>query len=1466
MDIIDSYSSAEYTGPAIKIGAGGTGGEALMRASQAGYRVVSGDCPTVGISGGFSTGGGHGLLNGPYGLASENVLEWGVITADGRHLKASPRKNADLYWALTGGGGDTFAVVLSMTARLHPESRIGAATLTFNTSSSPNNETYNSALVAWWRFLPTIIDTGACPAFNFVDGGFNVHNTTAVNKTADDMKELCRPYLEQLDELCVKYTLTAFTTPSYVDHYNYTNGPLPFGPYQSSELFNSRGVPRGIATDEAAARKLTSATQSLVGFDRAAGWQIGCMGLDVNATNIPRHADNAGIDPVEAEALSTAFLGPVGGAKRGTIYTDSIKTVLGHTKGTAGIAAILKGVRAMQSSTVPPNLLFNRLNPAIAPFYGNIQIPTQAHPWPTVCEGQPKRVSVTNFGFGGTNAHAILESYYTESSIPVTNPASACLTPFVFSAGSAESLRSNLSAYAAYMDDQPDTNVSDLAYTLRERRSVLPYCITFSATSLSDLGSKIQTRLTNEPFDSLGVRTWAAMSKKKSPPRIMGVITGQGAQYARMGSEPIRSSPFARRIIGKLDDELQKLPKEDGPNWFITFELLAEPSKSRIGEAAISQPLCTAIQIMLVDILRAADVRFHAVVGHSGGEIAAAYAARFLCARGAIVIACYRGLHCTRASNSNGQGVKGAMLAAGTSPEDATELCEDEEFAGRIGIAAINSSSSVTISGDEDAVAEVEAILEDEKKFNRRLRVDVAYHSKHMIPGYDPYVAFLWRAGVNALPGDGQCTWFSSVFHARPVESGDNLSGAYWAENMTKPVVFSQATQAAAAAAATVVRGDDRPVAALEVGPHPAISGPSLQNIDEALQKKIPYHGTLQRGDDAACALSNCLGFLWMHLGKAAVNLSSCDAALSGYDQQEQRQFASRRSRRIRLCGQTYYQLLGNASPDSAPHLLRWKNVLKPSEMPWLEGHQVQGQVVLPAAAYVSTAVEAARSFAEGRKIRLIELSDFNIHKAITFDEEDASVEIQVELSQLSKNGGQQERATSTSVQDFLPECRSRKGLLQVVKEAYGAQLRKMLQTSIDDDELMMMQGFDLGFDSLLSVDVRSWFLKSFQVSVPVFKIMANDVRMSTLVDLVVDGQCSEPKPNSVGSSSGGDDSNGVLPASTASNVTSSEETSLTESTFENDHKITSSMIVDWTAETTPPDPDISVPDLDSAPAPKTNPEVVVLTGCSGLLGHHLLNALIAQPSIRKIICIAVRHLQERLETKRLPPSGGRVIYHEGDLSQSNFGLREEEWADMFREVDAVIHNRSDTSHLKFYSTLRQANLESTRKLVGACLRRRVPFHYVSSAGVALFAGLEAFPPASCTGTERYPNSGLFPSVRRRLSARATMLRQTRPGLIGSTRCYTTLTDYNAGAFDLVPVETCCDDVVRELLRDAAKGPAKTDKGITFVNSVGDVVIPMMNMSEIGLKTTGRKYSSLPMDQWTKNVVAAGKYLRLFRE
>ena len=269
-----------------------------------------------------------------------------------------------------------------------------------------------------------------------------------------------------------------------------------------------------------------------------------------------------------------------------------------------------------------------------------------------------------------------------------------------------------------------------------------------------------------------------------------------------------------------------------------------------------------------------------------------------------------------------------------------------------------------------------------------------------------------------------------------------------------------------------------------------------------------------------------------------------------------------------------------------------------------------------------------------------------------------------------------------------------------------------------------------------------------------------------------------------------------------------------------------------------PPDGEKKLP---NAKIPNPNPQVVLLTSASGLLGHHLLNALLAQSSIRKVICIAVRGLAERVRSGQLPPPSDRIVYYEGDLAVPRFGLTEEEQAAIFNGVDAVIHNGADTSHLKYYEATRAANVESTRQLVRLCLQRMIPLHYVSSAGMALFAGRDPFPSISGTRTGKKPSldgehgymcsKWVCESLLERVNARdglkvwiqrpSTIVREGDDATTAAADFdwVNTLIHYshriqavpkiefNKGTFNLVYVQTCCDDIVGELLRNKPKLP-----------------------------------------------------------
>ncbi|KAL8923718.1 MAG: hypothetical protein Q9208_004470 [Pyrenodesmia sp. 3 TL-2023] len=726
-------------------------------------------------------------------------------------------------------------------------------------------------------------------------------------------------------------------------------------------------------------------------------------------------AGDAVVSTISSEAISKAFFGqehkdPDPGT---TLYVGSIKTVIGHTEGTAGLAGLLKASLAIQHGVVPPNMLFNKLSPAVAPFYNNLEIVTSATRWPDLPKGVARRASVNSFGFGGSNAHVILENY--QSSFQPTSSSATSFIPFVFSAMTEQALRATLLAHSTFVQETPDLNHRDLCYTLHAKRSALPVRTAIAAASPGGLVANVEEILDMvkaDPGKSIGV----SLKWITEAPRFFGIFTGQGAQWPGMGRELIIKSVSVRDSMADFDNVLRSLPEADRPsNWSLMEQIMAGSATSRVGEAIVAQPICTAVQIILVDLLSAAGIRFKAVVGHSSGEIAAAYASGFLNRHEAIKIAYYRGLFASLA----GTTIKGAMMAVGTSMEDATELCGLPAFEGGLCVAACNSPSTVTLSGDADAIEEARLIFEEEKKFARLLKVEKAYHSHHMLPCSDAYVEGLRNCHIQPRKPIHGCTWFSSTVPGKRMDVCDELSHIYWKDNMVNPVLFSQAIEAA-------FTGESPFDMVIEVGPHPALKGPVLQNLPEL--QPDSYTGTLGRGINDLQAVAQALGNIWSRLGPAAVDLDQYDALISGaaekqvvkslptYRWDHDRIFwhDSRASRAYRTRQDPPHPLLGSRIMEGIDAEMRWKNLLKPSELPWVRGHQLQNQTVLPAAAYVSTAIEASKALASDSPIGLIEVLDFVIGKPLTFEDDDSGVETLFSLTEISRNNADSASATFT--------------------------------------------------------------------------------------------------------------------------------------------------------------------------------------------------------------------------------------------------------------------------------------------------------------------------------------------------------------------------------------------------------------------------------------------------------------------
>ncbi|KAE8361488.1 hypothetical protein BDV27DRAFT_160678 [Aspergillus caelatus] len=703
-------------------------------------------------------------------------------------------------------------------------------------------------------------------------------------------------------------------------------------------------------------------------------------------------------DPVEAQAIQRAFYPKnVVFSPDDKLYVGSIKTLIGHLEGCAGLAGVLKAIMCLKNRKITPNMLFDNLNPNITPFYDHLKIPTRSIPWPPVAHGSPMRASVNSFGFGGTNTHAIIESYVPRQS---ENQVSYCRQstvkghaiagPFLFSAHSQESLYSNMERIARYVKNNAALDLDNLAWTLA-KRTILPFKVSISALNRDELISSIEQVIEEYKASRSSEQGQFPQKQSPEPPRIMGIFTGQGAQWAGMGRELLRSSFIFRNSIERCERALATLP--DGPSWSLQEELLADKPSSSLSNPAVSQPVTTAIEIAVYDLLCASGVHVDLVVGHSSGEIVAAHVLNIISAEDCMKIAYYRGLHSKPAKS-------GGMLAVGLSFSDARDLCSQPSYSGRIVVAASNGPLSTTLSGDYDAILEVKALLDRKKTFARALQVGVAYHSHHMVPCAATYLEALKACNIQVKSPRSGCTWISTVTGSSATMNRDMqaFSAIYWVDNMVKPVLFTQAVESSL--------GDCQNLGAcIEIGPHPALRGPVLDTLKHKGWANVLYTSLLHRGQNDLKAASSAVGCLWermaehLDIGRFIQAVRSQTPklmkGLPAYSWDHRRRYwrESRVSRRYRLGGTPVDPLLGRRFASEFPNEMCWRNILHLKEMPWAEGYKQKGQVVLSTAFYLASLLSAASSAVARQSLVLLAVSNFVAMKPIFLEEHGDGVE-----------------------------------------------------------------------------------------------------------------------------------------------------------------------------------------------------------------------------------------------------------------------------------------------------------------------------------------------------------------------------------------------------------------------------------------------------------------------------------------
>lgn len=701
----------------------------------------------------------------------------------------------------------------------------------------------------------------------------------------------------------------------------------------------------------------------------------------------------------------------------------------------------------------------------------NIKIATQMEEWPRAL----RRASVNSFGYGGANGHLILESpeSYLNGSHPSVRsnglPANHHVNgngvhingthtngvdtnghlngtkgaqangnsveasagekqPLVLpvSAASIKSLKQVAEKLLQMFTEPIDKDaLRDLAHTLTKGRDALRHRNYLLAAYDETLGGYTATAA--EIFGNVG----------NADPLPFGfVFTGQGAQYPGMGKELLSHSAHFRDTIRSLDEILQALSSPYKPSWTLEQTLLDEPDTSKINEVTRSQPICTAVQIALVDLLRSWGIKPTSVVGHSSGEIGAAYAAGLINSSQAILIAYFRGYAVGELKS------KGRMMAAGLDAESAQSLIQDKGLQGQVRVACVNSPQSVTISGSLDGVEDLYGELQSRQKFARKLETgERAYHS-HMMEEvgqlYEELLMPLFHKKDKTSPvhvNKEEVKMYSSVGHSPEnahIVDSQTLGPSYWRQNLEQPVQFS--------AALSSLAEDYKKTHLIEIGPHSALKGP-IQQTRKAMgldEKSLPYSSTLVRKESASVQMVNLAGVLFTHgyalpwdkvNGLATGEKPKIDYTLAPYpwDYSGELLWSEPRvSVELRKRKRIRHELLGTVAPTGNGIDYTWRNILKPGEMPWIKDHKLEEQVVFPAAAYLAVAIEALSQIAdikeelqEGRRDVGFELRNVNISTALNIpDENDASgkdLELHTTMSPRKISGA----SVSTDWHDF---------------------------------------------------------------------------------------------------------------------------------------------------------------------------------------------------------------------------------------------------------------------------------------------------------------------------------------------------------------------------------------------------------------------------------------------------------------
>ncbi|KAF4124786.1 Acyl transferase domain in polyketide synthase (PKS) enzyme [Geosmithia morbida] len=668
------------------------------------------------------------------------------------------------------------------------------------------------------------------------------------------------------------------------------------------------------------------------------------------------------------------------------VVVGSVKPNIGHLEGAAGVAGLIKAVLALEHGKIPPNINFKTPNPNIDFEGWKVKVPTSLMDWPVP---GIRRASVNCFGFGGTNAHVIIDeasghlaSHGLVSKLEplsvdgLTSNGHSEPTPHLFCFSSNERLgvqrviNSQIPYVESALDNTEPHFMDNYAYTLGCRRSILEWKTAIVASSEEQLIYKMKS------VDPDSFRRFPVERK----PGLCFIFCGQGAQWARMGCDLLDYEVFRNSLQEASDYMKASLDSQ----FTLMDEMMKHADESRISSPEISQPATTALQIALVDLMHSMGVHAAQLIGHSSGEIAAAFASGTLSREDAWRIAYHRGVAAASISVKDPE-LKGGMIAVEMTEAEAQEYLAPASLSAQI--ACINSPRSITISGEESAIGYISQDLTSKGVFNRVLNVNVAYHSDHMKLVGPDYTNSL--GPINTC-STGSGTVLSSVTGS--AVTAEELGTEYWEKNMSSPVRYLSAVCQLLASPK-----EKMPEIMLELGPRDTLKAPTNDILKESkLGKKTPrYLSVLKPRVPGSESLLNAIGELWASgydadmeavirrkSGNGEAKTLRCLTDLPPYPWNHDRSYwhESHLGKANRFRQYPRQDLIGAPTADSIPFEPRWRGFLRVSENPWIHDHQVQKTIVYPAAGMAAMVIEGAKQMAFELQPSLLGYEIMNMH------------------------------------------------------------------------------------------------------------------------------------------------------------------------------------------------------------------------------------------------------------------------------------------------------------------------------------------------------------------------------------------------------------------------------------------------------------------------------------------------------